>query len=52
MELNYARLLHVIRDPCDVPLSAMRYHRVTPLGNEKFLREKCNEWGEETTKIT
>ncbi|WP_372604097.1 hypothetical protein [Actibacterium sp.] len=40
-----ARFIHIIRDPRDVLLSGMRYHRVAGLGNEKFLREKRDEWG-------
>ena len=40
-----ARFIHVIRDPRDVLLSGMRYHRVAPLGNEKFLRERREDWG-------
>ena len=45
MKLDHARFLHIIRDPRDVLLSGMRYHRIAPLGNEKFLREKRDEWG-------
>lgn len=45
MELDHARFIHIIRDPRDVLLSGMRYHRIAPLGNEKFLREKRDEWG-------
>lgn len=40
-----ARFIHIIRDPRDVLLSGLRYHRVAGLGNEKFLREKRKEWG-------
>ncbi|MHC0054954.1 sulfotransferase domain-containing protein [Actibacterium sp. D379-3] len=40
-----ARFIHLIRDPRDVLLSGMRYHRVAGLGNEKFLREKRDDWG-------
>ncbi|MEM1374139.1 MAG: sulfotransferase domain-containing protein [Pseudomonadota bacterium] len=40
-----ARFIHIIRDPRDVLLSGLRYHRVAGLGNEKFLREKRDEWG-------
>ena len=32
-----ARILHVIRDPRDVLLSGMRYHRTAPAGGEEFL---------------
>lgn len=32
------RFLHIIRDPRDVLLSGMRYHRTAPLYNEAFLR--------------
>ena len=35
-----ARFLHVIRDPRDILLSGMRYHRTAPTGNERFLRQK------------
>lgn len=45
MDLDHARFLHIIRDPRDVLLSGMRYHRIAPLGNEKFLREKRDDWG-------
>lgn len=38
--------MHIIRDPRDVLLSGMRYHRIAPLGNEKFLREERAEWGD------
>ena len=40
-----ARFLHIIRDPRDVLLSGMRYHRTAPLGNEKFLRLKRADLG-------
>lgn len=40
-----ARFIHIRRDPRDVLLSGMRYHRIAPLGNEKFLRQKRDEWG-------
>ena len=43
--MGHARFVHIIRDPRDVLLSGMRYHRIAPLGNEKFLREKKDEWG-------
>lgn len=45
MDMDHARFIHIIRDPRDVLLSGMRYHRIAPLGNEKFLREKRDEWG-------
>ncbi|WP_179378249.1 sulfotransferase domain-containing protein [Jannaschia marina] len=34
-----ARILHVIRDPRDVLVSGMRYHRKAPEGGEAFLHE-------------
>ncbi|MDB2407127.1 sulfotransferase domain-containing protein [Jannaschia sp.] len=34
-----ARVLHVIRDPRDVLLSGMRYHRHAPVKGEQFLHE-------------
>lgn len=40
-----SRFLHVIRDPRDILLSGMRYHRTAPLGNEKFLRIKRTDLG-------
>jgi hypothetical protein len=40
-----ARFIHMIRDPRDVLLSGMRFHRIAPLLNEKFLREERREWG-------
>ncbi|MCO6382580.1 hypothetical protein [Oceanicola sp. 502str15] len=43
-EMEEARFIHIIRDPRDVLLSGMRYHRIAPLGNEKFLRETREEW--------
>lgn len=45
LAMEEARFIHIIRDPRDVLLSGMRYHRVAPLGNEKFLREEREEWG-------
>jgi hypothetical protein len=47
-EREDARFLHIRRDPRDVLLSGMRYHRVAPLGNEKFLREKREDLGGRT----
>lgn len=44
-ERDDTRFIHIIRDPRDVLLSGMRYHRVAPLGNEKFLRKPREEWG-------
>ncbi|MGR3485974.1 MAG: sulfotransferase domain-containing protein [Paracoccaceae bacterium] len=38
------RVLHVIRDPRDVLVSGMRYHRTAPLGNEKHLRKRRPDW--------
>jgi len=48
MDMGHARFIHIIRDPRDVLLSGMRYHRIAPLGNEKFLRETKREWGGKT----
>lgn len=44
MDMQHARFLHIIRDPRDVLLSGMRYHRIAPLANEKFLREPNPAW--------
>lgn len=43
--LPQARFLHMIRDPRDVLLSGMRYHRKAPLGREKFLAEPREDLG-------
>lgn len=40
-----ARFIHIIRDPRDVLLSGMRYHRSAGLNKEKFLKETRPEWG-------
>ncbi len=48
--LPHARFLHMIRDPRDVLLSGMRYHRKAPLGREKFLAEKRDDLGGLTYK--
>lgn len=45
MKMDHARFIHIIRDPRDVLLSGMRYHRVAPLKVEKFLTETRDEWG-------
>ncbi len=50
MGLDYARFLHVIRDPRDVLLSGTRYHQIAPIGNEKFLRARKAEWNGKTYK--
>ena len=40
-----ARFIHVIRDPRDVLLSGLRYHRVAKHKNERFLDETREDWG-------
>lgn len=45
MKMKHARFFHLIRDPRDVLLSGMRYHRVAPFGKEKFLSKKKDAWG-------
>ncbi|QDC09202.1 sulfotransferase [Oceanicola sp. D3] len=44
-DMEEARFLHIIRDPRDVLLSGMRYHRIAPLAREKFLRIPRPKWG-------
>ncbi|MEL6207091.1 MAG: glycosyltransferase family 2 protein [Pseudomonadota bacterium] len=44
-QLEDARIIHVIRDPRDVLLSGMRYHRVAPHAREKYLLETQPGWG-------
>lgn len=44
LAMEHARFIHMIRDPRDVLLSGMRFHRVAPLKNEKFLSETRDEW--------
>ncbi len=48
LAMEHARFLHIIRDPRDVLLSGMRYHRIAPLVKEKFLREPQEKWGGKT----
>lgn len=43
-----ARILHVIRDPRDVLLSGMRYHRTAPEGGEEFLHKVRADLGGKT----
>lgn len=43
--LPHARFIHMIRDPRDVLLSGMRYHRKAPLGRENFLAEPREDLG-------
>jgi len=50
LAMPHARFLHVIRDPRDVLLSGMRYHRIAPLTNEKFLAIERPEWDGKTYK--
>jgi hypothetical protein len=40
-----ARFLHLIRDPRDVLVSAMRYHLAGPAGRERFLHRPRPAWG-------
>jgi hypothetical protein len=46
--LPHARFLHMIRDPRDVLLSGMRYHRKAPLGRENFLAQTRDDLGGRT----
>jgi len=50
LAMEHARFLHIIRDPRDVLLSGMRYHRIAPLTNEKFLSIERPEWDGKTYK--
>lgn len=50
MDMDHARFLHIVRDPRDVLVSGMRYHRKAPVANEKFLRTPREEWGGLTYK--
>lgn len=45
IQMEHARFFHLIRDPRDVLLSGMRYHRVAPFGKERFLSKKKPAWG-------
>lgn len=43
-DMPEARILHVIRDPRDILVSGMRYHRRAPRAREGFLAETRPEW--------
>ncbi len=45
LEREDARFLHVVRDPRDVLVSGMRYHRIAPTARERFLLRRRPEWG-------